>query len=201
MWAAMQESIAGRSAQRWTKSNLSLNAGGGGREYLTHPLLGFTSPRKVRRSEMIKSMKNFKVFLLFAVFAGMSLALQSCASITLPLTTTVFGSAQLAIKGTELQKELKRADVRVAFDDPFERAWNMSAIALVNLRIQVTKIGTTQEENGGLIEGRAGKTTVKIVAVELTENITEIGIWTEHNKALAELIAEKIREEVQKQSN
>jgi hypothetical protein len=117
------------------------------------------------------------------------------------LTTTVFGGAQLAIKGTELQKELRRADVRVAFDDPFERAWNMSAIAMVNLRIEVTKIGMTKEENGGLIEGRAGKTKVKVVAVELTENITEIGIWTEHNKALAELIAEKIREEVQKQSN
>lgn len=146
-------------------------------------------------------MKNFPAFLLFVVFAGISLALPTCASITIPLTTALFGGAQLAIKGTELQKEIKRADVRVAFDSPFEKTWNMSAIAMVNLHIEITKIGRTEEGNGGLIEGQARKIKVKLVAVELTEDMTEIGIWTDHDKALAELIAEKIRGEVQKESN
>ena len=47
----------------------------------------------------------------------------------------------------------------------------------------------------------AKKIKVKVVAVKLTEKITEIGIWTGHDKALAELIAEKIKEEAQKQYN
>ncbi len=143
-------------------------------------------------------MKNFSAFLSFVFSAGITLALQTCTLITLPVTTTVLGGAQLAIKGTELQKEIRRADVREAFDSPFEKIWNMSALAMLDLHIEITKIGRNEEENGGLIEGRAQKIKVKLVAVELTENVTEIGIWTEHDKALAELIAQKIKEEVQK---
>jgi hypothetical protein len=39
---------------------------------------------------------------------------------------------------------------------------------------------------------------VKVIAVEITENITEVGIWTDYDIALAELIAEKIKEEVER---
>ncbi len=145
-------------------------------------------------------MKNFSAVLLCVFFVGISLGLQTCALITSPLTTTVLGGAQLAIKGTELQKEIRKADVREAFDSPFEKTWNISAKALADLRIEIIKIGRNEEGNGWVIEGRAQKIKVKVIGVELTQNITEIGIWTEHDKALAELIAEKIREEVQKKS-
>ncbi len=146
-------------------------------------------------------MKNFPAVSLWVFFVGTCLALQSCSLITLPLTTTVFGGAQLAIKGAELQKEISKADVRKSFDSPFEKTWNMAAIALVNLRIDISKIGKTQEGNGGLIEGQANKIKVKVIAIEITENITEVGIWTDYDKALAELIAEKIKEEVQRQDH
>ncbi len=146
-------------------------------------------------------MKNFPAVLLCLFFAAISLALPACALVTLPMTTTVMGGAQLAIKGTELQREIRRADVREAFDSPFEKIWNMSAIAMVNLHIEITKMGKTEEGSGGLIEGRAQKIKIRLIAVQLTEDIAEIGIWTEHDKALAELIAQKIREEGQKQGN
>ena len=146
-------------------------------------------------------MRSFSAVSLCAFFAGVSLALQTCTLITLPLTTTVFGGAQLAIKGAELQKEIRKADIQEAFDSPFEKTWNMSVMALVNLHIEITRIGRTHEGNGGLIEGRAQKIKVKVIAVELTQDITEIGIWTEHDKAFARLIAEKIREEEQKQNH
>ena len=144
-------------------------------------------------------MKDFRVIILCVFFVGISLALQACTTlITLPLAT-FFGGAQLAIKGAELQKEIRKADVQEAFDSPFEKTWNMSVIALVNLHIEVTRIGKTPEGKGGLIEGRAQKIKIKVIAVEVTQDITEVGIWAEHDKALAELIAEKIREEEQKQ--
>jgi len=143
-------------------------------------------------------MKSLSALLLAVFFAVLGPVLQSCSLLTIPLTTTVFGGAQLAIKGAELQKELSKADIRKSFESPFENTWNMAAIALVNLRIEITKIGKTPEGNGGLIEGRARKIKVKVIAVEITENITEVGIWTDYDIALAELIAEKIKEEIQR---
>ena len=77
----------------------------------------------------------------------------------------------------------------------------MAAIALVTLHIDISKIGKTQEGGGGLIEGQANKIKVKVIAIEITEDITEVGIWTDHDKAVAELIAEKIKEEVQRQDH
>jgi hypothetical protein len=113
----------------------------------------------------------------------------------------VFGGAQLALKGAELQKEISKADVRKSFESPFEKTWNMAAITLVNLHIEIAKIEKTSDGIGGLIEGRARKIKVKVIAIEITENITEVGIWTDYDKALAELIAEKIKEEVQRQDH
>ncbi len=147
-------------------------------------------------------MKNFPAVLLFLFFAGISLTLQTCAAlVTSPITTTVLGGAQLAIKGTELQKEISKADVREAFDRPFEKIWDISAAALANLHVETTKMERSEEQKGGIMEGRAQKIKIKLIAVQLTEDITEIGIWTEHDKALAALIAEKIREGVQKQGS
>ena len=141
------------------------------------------------------------MLLFFIFFTGVNPFLQACTLLSLPVTTTVMGGAQLAIKGAELQSEIRKADVREAFDTPFERTWNMSAIALVNLHIEINRIEKTPNGDGGLIEGLAKKKKIKVVAVEITENITEIGIWAEHDKALAGLIAEKIKEETQKQND
>ena len=146
-------------------------------------------------------MKKFSPALLWVFFAGTWLALQSCSLITVPLTTTVIGGAQLAIKGAELQRELSKADVRRSFECSFEKTWNMGAIALVNLHIEITKIAKTQEGNGGLVEGHAKKIKIKVIAIEITENITEIGIWADSDKALADLIAEKIKEEVERKES
>ena len=77
----------------------------------------------------------------------------------------------------------------------------LPVIALVNLHIEITRVERTPEGKGGLIEGRAEKIKIKVIAVEVTQNITEIGIWAEHDKALAGLIAEKIREEGQKENS
>jgi len=146
-------------------------------------------------------MKPLSSVLWGAYFAVFGLLLQSCGFITLPLTTTLFGGASLAIKGAELQKEISKADVRKSFDRPFEQTWNTAAIALVNLRIEIINMGKTPEGDGGLIEGRVKERKVKVIAIEFTENITEVGIWTEYNQAFAELIAEKIKEELQKQGH
>jgi hypothetical protein len=144
-------------------------------------------------------MKIISAVLLFIFFAGICLVLQTCALMTAPVTTAVIGGAQIAIKGAELQNEIRKADVQQAIDTSFVQAWNMSVIALVNLHIEIIRIEKTQEGDGGLIEGLAKKIKVKVIAVELTEKITEIGIWTGHDKAFAGLIAEKIKEEAQKQ--
>jgi hypothetical protein len=146
-------------------------------------------------------MKGLSAVLLGAFFTVWVPILQSCSFITLPLTSTVFGGAQLALKGAELQKEISKADVRKSFESPFEKTWNMAAITLVNLHIEIAKIEKTSDGIGGLIEGRARKIKVKVIAIEITENITEVGIWTDYDKALAELIAEKIKEEVQRQDH
>jgi hypothetical protein len=146
-------------------------------------------------------MKGLSAVLLGAFFTVWVPILQSCSFITLPLTSTVFGGAQLAVKGAELQKEISKADVRKSFESSFEKTWNMAAITLVNLHIEIAKIEKTPDGIGGLIEGRARKIKVKVIAIEITENITEVGIWTDYDKALAELIAEKIKEEVQRQDH
>jgi hypothetical protein len=138
---------------------------------------------------------------LFVFFAGLGLALHACTLLTYPIATAAIGGAQLAIKGAELQKEIRKADAQEAIDTSFEKTWDASLIVPVNLHIEIIRIEKTREEDGGLIEGLAKKIKIKIVAVKLTEKITEIGIWTHHDKALAGLIAEKIKEEAQKQDN
>ncbi len=146
-------------------------------------------------------MKKFWAILLCVFFAGMSLTFQACTTVASPFLSAILGGAQLAIKGAELQKEIRKADVQEALDSPFEKTWNVAVMALMNLHVEITRIQKNQEEDGGVIEGRAQKIEIKIIAVKLTEEITEIGVWAEHDKALAKLIAEKIREEGQKENN
>ena len=141
------------------------------------------------------------MILPLAFFAGVCLALQACALITVPVTEAILGGTQLAIKGEELRKEIKKADAQEAIGSSFENIWDVSFTALVDLGVEIIRIKKTGDEEGGIIEGRANKIKIKVAAVKLTGNITEIGIWTSHDKALARLIAEKIREGAQEPEN
>ena len=148
--------------------------------------------------------------LSFLFFAAACLALHGCALLTVPLATAVIGGTQLAIKGAELQKEIKKADAQAALDASFKKTWDVALSALTDLDIEIIQNERNQEETGGIIGGLAKQTRVEIVVVKLTKKITEIGIWasrgrgcfwTSHDKALAGLIAEKIKKEAQGEDN
>ncbi len=146
-------------------------------------------------------MKLAPSLLSFALCVCAGLCLQSCLLLTSPLATTAISGAQLAIKGVELQKGLGKADAQEAFDRPFQETGELCVTALTNLHIEISRVEKNKEGDGGLIEGLAGKTRVKIVVVQLTEKITEIGIWTDQDKALAGIIAEKIRKEARERGD
>ncbi len=146
-------------------------------------------------------MKTVSAVLLFLSFACLWLVLQACTLLTAPITSALIGGAQLALRGAELQKEIRKADAQGAIDTPFEETWDVSIIALGDLDIEITRVERNREEDGVLIEGLVKKTKIRVAVVMLTERITEIGIWANHDKALAGLIAEKIKEEAQKQDN
>ena len=139
-------------------------------------------------------MKITPAVSLFILLAGLGAALQACALIASPLATTAIGGAQLAIKGVELQSELRKADAQEAIDTPFHETWGIISTALISLDIEISRVEKNEEGDGGLIEGLARKTKIKVLVVRLTEKITEIGVWTGHDNALARLIIEKIKE-------
>jgi hypothetical protein len=138
--------------------------------------------------------------------AGVCLSLQGCVYLAAPATTAVLGGAGLIIKGAELQNQIRKADAQEAFALSFENTWDASMAALLNLDIEVTLNKRAAPRNGGLIEGKTRETDVKVVIIRLTEKISEVGVsathpgclWASHDKALATLIADKIREEAQK---
>jgi hypothetical protein len=149
-------------------------------------------------------MKNI-YYVLF--FAGLCLSLQGCVYLAAPATTAVIGGAGLAIKGAELQSQIRRADAQEAIAASFENTWDASIAALLNLDIEVTLSERTARRNGGFIVGKTKETDVRVAIIRLTEKISEIGVsathpgclWASHDKALAKLIADKIGEEAQKQ--
>ncbi len=140
-------------------------------------------------------MKSIQALRLFVLLGCAWLALQACAALTAPIATEMISGAGLAIKGAELQKEIRKADVQEAVDRPFERVWDMSIITMVDLGIEIIKSERNPQDDGGVIEGLVKKRKIKVIVVKLTEKITEIGIWTKHDLALAGLIAQKIKEE------
>jgi hypothetical protein len=139
--------------------------------------------------------KGISTALLFASLSAMWLLLHGCTLLTSPIASAVIGGAQLAIKGAELQKEIRKADAQLAVDTPFEKAWDASLTVLVNLDIEGIRSERTTQGDGRLFGGMAKKTNIKVVVVRLTEEITEFGIWASHDKALADLICERIKEE------
>ena len=140
-------------------------------------------------------MKNIPALRLFVLLGCAWLALQACAALTAPVATEMISGAELAIKGAELQKDIRKADVQEAVDTPFERVWDVSIITLVSLDIEIIKSERNPQDDGGVIEGLVKKRKVEVIVVKLTEKITEIGIWAKHDLALARLIAQRIKEE------
>jgi len=152
------------------------------------------------KDETAKSMRNIPTAPLPIVVAGTMLALHACALIATPMASAVMGGAQLAIKGAELRTEIRKADAQEAIDMPFDQTWDASFTALAGLDIEIVKGEKNLQEDGGVIEASARKTKIKVVVVTATEKVTEIGVWAAHDKALAQLIADKITEEAEEQT-
>ena len=156
--------------------------------------LGRASP-PILKDSGISSGKVFFTVPLFVCLTALCLVLHGCAFLSTPIASALIGGAQLAIKGAELQKEIRKADAQLAVDTPFEKAWDGCLTALVNLDIEGIRSERTTQGDGGVFEGEAAKTKIRVVVVKLTEDITEIGIWASRDKALADLICERIKEE------
>ena len=144
---------------------------------------------------------DFMKFIYYALlFAGVCLSLHGCVYLAAPGATAAIGAAGLAIKGAELQSQVRQADTQDAIDESFETTWNASIAALLDLGIEVTSSKKEQDGHGGLVEGKTKDMKVKVVIVRFTEKISEFGItvaypgcfWPSHDKALAKLIARKI---------
>jgi len=139
----------------------------------------------------MKAIRLAALFFLAGVVPG---ALQGCVYLTAPLATAAFGGAGLAIKGAELRNQIKRADSHDAIDTPFEKTWDVCLTVLSSLDIDVVRAERTPAQDGGVIEGKVKKTNIRVVVAEFNDKITEVGIWANHDKALAGLIAQKIKD-------
>jgi hypothetical protein len=142
----------------------------------------------------ITSARNIRLVLLLILFAAALPVLHGCALLTAPMATAAFGGAGLAIKGAELQKEIKKADAQEAVDTPFEKTWDVSFTVLFSFDIDIVRSARDPAQDGGVIEGKIRKTKIKVVVAALNDKITEVGIWAGHDRALARLIASKIKE-------
>jgi hypothetical protein len=139
-------------------------------------------------------MRAFRLAVLLFLSAPAFPALHGCALLTAPLATAAFGGAGLAIKGAELQKEIEKADSQEAVDAPFEQTWDLCFTVLLSLDVEIVRTARTPAQDGGVIEGRIKKRKIRVVAAEINDRITKVGVWAAHDKALAALINYKIRE-------
>lgn len=134
---------------------------------------------------------NGPLFLL----AGMSIFLASCAVLAaaaLPLST-VGGGVELIMKGADVEKALRKADFQEAYNLSFEETWKRAGAALITLKIDIENSGINKDGDAGAIHARMKKTKIRIAVVKLTDVVSEVGIWTKHDDALAKLIAQEIR--------
>ena len=110
------------------------------------------------------SPKIVSMILLYVYFAGVCLALHACTLLTVPVATVVLGGSQIALRGAELQKEIRKADAQEAVAASFKETWDKSLVALTNLDIEIDRSERTLAETGGVIEGMANETRVTVVA-------------------------------------
>ena len=127
-----------------------------------------------------------------ALIAGGLLISSGCVYLaTIPATAVVAG-AELALKGGDLYKEMRKADARQAFDVPFEATWEIALDALQDLRVKSGKAEKNKAGDGGLIEAQAREIKIRIAVVKMTDQVSEVGIWVKHDKAFADLVMKKI---------
>lgn len=125
-----------------------------------------------------------------------AILVQSCAAplVTLPFTAALSG-AELALKGGDLYKQMKKADGREAFEISFEQTWDNTLEALETLSLETNKALKNEDGDGGLIEAESLQGKIRIAVLKLSERTSEVGIWAKRDQALAALIIMKIREE------
>ncbi len=132
---------------------------------------------------------------LFFLPAGLSLFLSSCALLAvtaaLPLGTVESGLG-LLMKGAEVEKAMRKADYREAYNLPFSETWKRVGDALVKLQIPIEKAGLNKDGDAAAVHAFLDKKKITIGVVKLTGAVSEVGIWTKHDLALARLIAEEI---------
>ncbi len=129
--------------------------------------------------------------------AGSLLMSSGCVYLATIPVAAVVGGAELAVKGTDIYKSMRKADERQAFELSFDRMWEITLTALGNLGIHAKKAAFNKERDGGVIEARAHDHKITIAVVKITEQVCEVGIWAKKDKALADLIIKKIAQEVE----
>lgn len=146
-------------------------------------------------------MKEGKAYqgILSTLFLIGALALPSCAApvATLPVTTLING-AQLALTGGDIYRQMGLADGRTAFEMGFEEAWDHALSALQGLAFEIEEFGTNEANDGGLIQAKSLTGKIRVAVIKLSEEVSEIGIWTRKDPALAELILDRIRREAER---
>ncbi len=137
--------------------------------------------------------RKIQTGILVSLFLLGALLMQSCAAPLLALPITAFLSgAELALKGGDLYKQMKKADGRKAFELTFEQTWDNTLLALEDLSLEIDKAGKNKEGDGGLIEAKSLDGKISVAVIKLSERVSEVGIWTKRDQALAALILAKI---------
>lgn len=139
--------------------------------------------------------KLHKEILLGLILCG-ALLMQSCAAplLTLPVTT-FFSGAELALKGGDIYKQMRKADGRRAFELTFDQTWEHTLKALRDLSLEVDREALNEDGDGGVMEVKSKGGKMHIAVVELNERVCEVGVWAKSDKALAALILAKIQEQ------
>ncbi len=117
-----------------------------------------------------------------------------CVTLAAIPVAAVVGGAELALKGGDLYKDMRKADARLAFDIPFDAMWDITLTVTQDLGIQTKKVAKNKEGDGAVIEARAHNNKIRIAVVKMTDRTSEVGIWVKRDKAFADLIMKKIEE-------
>jgi hypothetical protein len=133
-------------------------------------------------------------FVLRIIVAGGLLTSPACVTLAAIPVAAVVGGAELAVKGGDIYKSMRKADERQAFEVPFVRMWEITLAALEDLGMQAVKAAKNKDGDGGLIETRAHEHKISIAVVKMTDRVSEIGVWAKKDKSLADLIIKKIAE-------
>ncbi len=124
--------------------------------------------------------------------AGTLMISSGCVFLASLPVMAVMGGAELALKGGDIYKGMKKADEREAFDIPFQTTWEMTLSVLEDLGIKPTKVIRDKAGDGGVIELQPRETKIRIAVVKITNRVSEVGIWAKRDKALGTLIMKRV---------